>query len=81
MSRPPLRLRAISKALRISFLIITLGWAGVIAIAYLFTIPVRNPLSKVESAMVTILALITLIAWLASWRTLAKAVIVRGARS
>jgi len=81
MSRPPIRLKVVLNAFRIASLIIILGWAGVIAVSYIFSIPARNPLSKVESAMITLLALITLIAWLASWRTLAKSVITRGGGS
>ncbi len=80
MSKPPVRFKAILNAFRIASLILILGWAGVIAIAYIFSLPARSPLSKVESAMVTALALILLVAWLASWRTLAKAVITRGVR-
>jgi protein-S-isoprenylcysteine O-methyltransferase Ste14 len=80
VSRPPLRLKAVLGALRVASLIIILGWAGVVAIAYIFSIPVRSPLPRVESAMVTVLAVVLMIAWLASWRALAKAVITRGAR-
>ncbi|MCC6060795.1 MAG: hypothetical protein RRE21_04445 [Desulfurococcales archaeon] len=81
MSRPPLRFRVVLNAFRVASLIIVLGWAGVVAVAYIFSIPARNPLPRVESAMVTLLAVITLLAWLASWRTLAKAVITKGGGS
>jgi cell division septal protein FtsQ len=43
MSRPPLRFRVVLNAFRVASLIIVLGWAGVVAVAYIFSIPARNP--------------------------------------
>jgi len=76
-----MRLKAIAEALKTASLVIIIGWAGVVAIAYLSTIPARASLSRVESALVTILALTLFVAWLASWRALAKGLIIRRYRT
>jgi len=76
-----MRLKAIAEALKTASLVIIMGWAGVVAIAYLFTIPARASLPRVESALITILALTLFVAWLASWRALAKSLIIRRYRT
>jgi len=76
-----MRLKAIAEALKTASLVIIIGWAGVVTIAYLSTIPARASLPRVESALVTILALTLFVAWLASWRALAKSLIIRRYRA
>jgi len=76
-----MRLKAIAEALKTASLVIIIGWAGVVAIAYLSTIPARASLPRVESTLVTILALTLFVAWLASWRALAKSLIIRRYRT
>lgn len=80
MGKPPVRFRSILEAFRTAALVIVLGWAGVVALAYVITIPARSNLPRVESAMVTVVALTLLASWLIAWRTLAKRVILARAK-
>lgn len=81
MSKPPLRFRVVVEAFRVASLVIVIGWVGVVALAYILTIPAREPLPRVHSALLTILAIILFIAWLASWRALAKNLILGASKT
>ncbi|MEM0365892.1 MAG: hypothetical protein QXR02_00295 [Acidilobaceae archaeon] len=77
MSKPPFKLRNIIKALQQPLLVMLMGYAGVVSIAYIVSIPASQRLPSTISALVTIAGLILAVVWLLAWRTLTKTLIVK----
>ncbi|MCX8196605.1 MAG: hypothetical protein N3F67_06005 [Acidilobaceae archaeon] len=73
----PFRPKAVIAALRQPLLLMLVGWSGVVALTYLFSIPASQRLPSSWSALLTLAAGIFSLLWLASWRALAISLIRR----